>query len=116
MAVLACPKPVRVVSAAKVQRAVYQHVSERDELRCRACGTYEGEDIHRHHLRGRGFTTVEDVCCVCDDYHEKLHVRIGGKRLRISGNAEQRNAAGVLNGLTIERRQPNGTWMVEGFV
>jgi len=103
-------KPTRPVSTAKSQRAVYQHVSDRDGLRCRVCGEYGGIDIHRHHLRGRSFTTVEDVCCLCDECHGFLHVRVGGKRLKVYGNAD------VRGGLTVETKQNDGTWRVEaGF-
>jgi hypothetical protein len=97
---------------AKSDTSVYAHVSLRDGLRCRACGTYGGVDIHRHHLRGRRFTTVQDVCCVCDECHGLMHVRIGGKRLKLYGDAEQRSPWGVLNGLTAEWRTADG-WRVE---
>jgi hypothetical protein len=106
-------KPVSEYSIAKQHRAVYAHVGERDGLRCRACGTYGGVDIHRHHLRGRKFTTHEDVCCVCDDCHDRLHVRVGGKTLKLYGDADVRNSAGMLCGLTIEIRQANGIWIKE---
>ena len=109
----ALAKPARTVSTAKAQRSVYQHVSERDGLRCRACGAYGGIDIERHHLRGRHHTTIQDVCCLCDECHGLLHVRVGGKLLKIHGDAEQRNAWGVPNGLTIETRNNDGTWRTE---
>lgn len=98
---------------AKADKAVYAHVSDRDGLRCRACGEYGGIDIHRHHLRGKKFTTREDVCCICDECHDKMHVRVGGKTLKIYGNAEVRNRYNVPNGLTIEMRQQDGTWLAE---
>lgn len=97
---------------ATAHRAVYEHVSDRDGYRCRACGTYEGLGIHRHHLRGRQFTTPEDVCCVCSDCHARLHVRIGGKTLRIAGDAEVRDRHGVPVGLTCEWRR-GAAWVRE---
>lgn len=103
----------RPKTSAKSERAVYEHVSERDGLRCRACSEYGGIDIQRHHLRGRKYTTIQDVCCLCDDCHDLLHVRVGGKLLKVYGDAEQRNAWGVPNGLTVETRNNDGTWRVE---
>lgn len=103
----------RVKSSAKCDREVFAHVSERDGLRCRACSAYGGIDIERHHLRGRKYTTVQDCCCLCEDCHGLLHVRVGGKLLKVHGNAEQRSPFGVLNGLTIETRNNDGTWRVE---
>jgi hypothetical protein len=105
--------PSTPVSSAKLDRAVYAHVSERDGLRCRACSTYGGYDIHRHHLRGRKHTTHEDVCCLCDDCHDKTHVRLGGKTLKVYGDAEVRNQYGVPCGLTVEHRRPDGSWWTE---
>ncbi len=96
----------------KAEREVYAAVTARDEHRCRACGTYAGISAHRHHLRGKAFTTLEDVCLVCPSCHAEMHVRVGGKQLRIYGNAEQRNRYGVPDGLTIEVRRLD-EWIVE---
>ena len=117
---LAIPKPeLHARSRARVDRlqaqndrAVYAWVTERDGHRCRACGEYGGLAIHRHHLLGRKVTSIETVCCLCDECHANTHVRIGGKTLRISGNAEQRNRLGTPIGLTIERRIA-GVWITE---
>lgn len=98
---------------AKADRLVYEHVNTRDGLRCRACGTYAGIDAHRHHIVSKKITTKAAVCNVCPDCHSRMHVRIGGKTLKISGNAEQRNKFGVPNGLTIEMRQQDSTWVSE---
>ena len=65
----------------------------------------------RHHLRGRKHTTVEDVCGLCDDCHELLHVRVGGKKLKITGNAELRSAWGMPCGLTVERHCGDRGWI-----
>lgn len=116
---LAKPEPHTRVKAradrqqAKADKEVYAYVSDRDGLRCRACGEYGGVDIHRHHLRGRAFTTASDVCCLCDDCHGFLHIRVGGKLLKLSGDANARDAYGALNGLTLETRQNDGSWRVE---
>lgn len=103
----------RPKSSAKADKAVYAHVSDRDGLRCRACGVYGGIDIERHHLRGRAFTTIQDVCCLCDECHGLLHVWVGGKLLKIHGDAERRNRWGVPDGLTVETRNNDSTWRVE---
>lgn len=120
----ACPKPANPGAVkralerqtAKQDKAVYIAVDERDKYFCRACCDYEGIDIHRHHLRGRAYTTVHDVAHICESCHDRLHVRIGGKTLKVYGDADQRNPfTGVPNGLTVEMRQRDGTWIaVEG--
>lgn len=98
---------------ATIDRAIYALVTTRDGYRCRACHVYCGVMGHRHHLRGRQFTTVHDVCVICEGCHSLLHVRVGGKRLKLYGDANQRNEHGALNGLTLETRQIDGTWSVE---
>lgn len=97
----------RPKSSAKADRKVYQAVAERDGYRCRACGEYGGIDIHRHHIRGRKFTTMADVACLCETCHAYTHVRIGGKRLLVSGDADERN------GLTLHFRDATGQWHEE---
>jgi hypothetical protein len=92
----------RPKTTAKADREVYVHVTKRDPM-CRAC--HQRPTTERHHLRGRKFTTREDVCGVCEDCHDLLHVRLGGKKLKIYGNAEQRF------GLTVERRLSGHGWV-----
>ena len=118
--VLAQPKPDtgrqqrrEARQQAKADKDVYAYVSERDGLRCRACHAYGGVDIERHHLRGRKFTTTQDVCCLCDDCHGCLHVRVGGKLMKLYGDADARDRFGRLNGLTLETRNNDGTWRRE---
>ena len=95
---------------AKADKLVYQAVDARDAHRCRICLEYSGLDIHRHHLRGRMFTTLNDVCHLCNDCHALLHVRVGGTLLKVYGDAN------VVGGLTVETRQNNDQWRVEsGF-
>ena len=118
---LALPKPeprARVKGRASRQQAardrlVYQHVTERDGWRCRACQAYTGVDAERHHLRGRRFTTVQDVCILCNECHAALHVRVGGKLMQLSGDAEARDKFGRLCGLVLDVRQNDGTWRRE---
>lgn len=97
--------------AATMAQLVYALVDLRDGGRCRACRAWVGlERIHRHHLRGRTFNTREDICHLCEECHSLLHVRVGGKLLKVHGNAE------LHGGLTVETRQNDGTWRVEaGF-
>ena len=105
--------PRRSKRVSKADRAVYQAVSDRDDYRCRSCGAYGGIDIHRHHLIGRSSTTTATVCCLCRACHSLLHVRIGGKRLRIHGDADQRDSRGRLCGLTLDQRTVGDTWVTE---
>ena len=102
-------KARRQRQTATAARAVYAHVTARDRDSCRVCGSRQL--IQRHHLRGRRFTTPEDVCCVCDACHDLIHPRIGGKRLRVEGNAE------LMNGLRVYRMDPWGTagWIFVGY-
>lgn len=115
-AVLAQPKVAKAPrrpSKATLDKAVYAHVTERDRGFCRACGDYAGISAERHHLRGRLFTTIQDCALVCRRCHNWLHVRVGGKKLKLYGNAEERNSNGALCGLVAEWRQPGDTWLVE---
>ena len=92
----------------KLDRAIYQHVTERDPL-CRAC--HMEPTTQRHHLLGRTITSEATVCGVCDDCHDLLHVRVGGKKLKIYGDAETRSAWGMPCGLTVERLSPMDGWL-----
>ena len=87
----------------KADRAVYAAVTERD-YGCRACGAHG--TTHRHHLLGRKVTTVQSVAVVCNRCHNWLHVRLGGKKLKLHGRAD------VVGGLTAEWRQLDDTWRV----
>lgn len=115
---LAIPKPEprkRVKARQQRQqrrqdRTVYEQVTARDGNVCRVCGS--GQFIQRHHLRGRKFTTTEDVCCLCDPCHDLIHPRIGGKKLLVKGNADQ------VGGLSVYRMDPWGKagWILVGRV
>jgi hypothetical protein len=112
--VLANPKPPsRKKVKAKAERVqakadsfVYDWVTARDGGICRVCGEGSGE-IHRHHLKGRQFTTKEDVCLLCDLCHDGVHVRVGGKWLDVRGNADRPNGL-------IVRMRIKGEWKVCG--
>lgn len=97
--------------AATMCRLVYSLVDLRDRGICRACKRFVGlENVHRHHLRGRKFTTLADVCHLCERCHSWLHVRVGGKRLKLSGNADQ------VGGLRAWWRRDDGGWDIEDFL
>lgn len=109
------PTPRRLIKARRQRqaatsaRAVYAHVTARDWDQCRVCGSRLL--VQRHHLRGRKFTTAEDVCCLCDACHDLIHPRIGGKRLKVEGNAEAHL------GLRLYRMDPWGKvgWVFVGY-
>lgn len=114
----ATPKPAKGTAAklkaqgkrfaATMCRLVYALVDLRDRGICRACKRCVGlEFIHRHHLRGRKFTALADVCHLCNRCHGWLHVRVGGKRLKLAGNAE------LHGGLTAWWKQADGSWREE---
>lgn len=113
---LAIPKPTprKKVKAkaeraqAKADRSVYAYVTARDGDLCRVCQC-EGLEMHRHHLRGKKFTTREDVLVLCDVCHAGTHVRVGGKWLDLRGNADRPN--GVL-----VRMRLGGEWKAMGRV
>ena len=92
----------------KLDRAIYQHVTDRDPL-CRAC--HIEPTTQRHHLLGRSITSEATVCGVCDDCHRLLHVRVGGKKLKIFGDAEKRSGWGMPCGLTVERHCGDRGWI-----
>ncbi len=80
----------------KLQAAkpIYAHVTARDPI-CRACGQHP--TTQRHHLEGRRTAeTIHNVVGVCDTCHDDLHVQVGGKRLIMRGDPEER--------LTVMRR------------
>lgn len=91
------PTPRKVLKArrkrkqAKADRSVYDLVTERDRRVCRVC--WSGRYVARHHLRGRKHTTTKDVVLLCAVCHSDLHPRLGGKRLRLEGNADQKLTA-----------------------
>lgn len=108
------PEPRRKVKArrqrsqAQADRFVYAFVTERDQHKCRMCDR-TGE-LHRHHIRGRKFTTTADVCLLCASCHSDVHPKLGlsHRRWRLVGDA---------NGpLMLQARRGNGGWMDWGSV
>lgn len=93
---------------AKLDAFIYRHVTDRDPL-CRGC--HMEPTTQRHHLLGRKITSEATVCGVCDDCHDLLHVRVGGKKLKIYGDAETRSAWGMACGLTVERHCGDRGWI-----
>lgn len=104
-------------AVSKGHPAIYALVDKRDGGICRVCLAMVGLFlIHRHHLRGRKVTTTQSVCHLCEECHGKTHVRIGGKTLQVSGDADQRDpVTGVLNGLTIRLRIGDSWYRTDGF-
>jgi 5-methylcytosine-specific restriction endonuclease McrA len=75
---------------AKADKLVYAAVDARDGHRCRVCLEYRGVDIQRHHILPRsrsGPTTTANVVSLCAECHL---VGVHGKRLVISGSADER--------------------------
>jgi len=108
----AAPKPAPRRKAAQrrlqaIKRAeVYRAVDLRDRGSCRVCGGLSGT-LHHHHLvyRSRGGTdTAGNVILCCHSCHADIHAA----RLRVSGDADARDTSGLLSGLTIARRPPEG--------
>ena len=89
------------------QRAeVYRAVDLRDRGACRVCGVVS-RTAHHHHIVYRslgGKDTPENVLLVCPRCHDDIHAAL----IRVTGNAECRDASGLLAGLTIVRRPPGG--------
>lgn len=89
------------------QRAeAYRAVDLRDRGACRVCGAVSRE-VHHHHVRYRslgGRDTPENLLIVCPRCHDDIH----SARIRVTGDAEVRDASGLLAGLTIVRRPPDG--------
>lgn len=92
---------------ARADRFVYAYVTARDGGVCRVCG--DGGEIHRHHLKGRKFTTKETVVLLCGICHSGTHVRVGGKWLDVRGNADR-------PGGLLVRMRLGGEWRAMGRV
>jgi 5-methylcytosine-specific restriction endonuclease McrA len=87
---------------------VYRAVDLRDRGSCRLCGAFSAQH-HHHHLvyrsrGGRDATCNVILCCM------SCHADIHAARVRVTGDADARDASGLLAGLTIARRPPEG-WL-----
>ena len=89
-----------------VRAEVYRAVDLRDRGSCRLCGAVSAQH-HHHHLVYRslgGRDTTGNVILCCMSCHDDIHAA----RVRVTGDADARDASGLLAGLTIARRPPEG--------
>jgi 5-methylcytosine-specific restriction endonuclease McrA len=121
----ACPKPrsrfldklEKAESKAVNAREVYAAVDARDGWCCRVCGKFSNVRAvgvlhkgHHHHIVYRsagGQDETSNLCLLCPRCHDEEHAH----RLRISGDADERDVMGKLCGLTIEVERESG-WTV----
>lgn len=100
-------KAEKQADAKKAERECYAAVDRRDEHCCRVCGKRVGgigilSAVHHHHLvyRSRGGEhTTANVISLCVKCHHAQH----NGEIRLSGDADARSRAGVLNGVQLER-------------
>lgn len=114
-------KAARDAQDAKEERQCYRKVDRRDHLRCRVTGvllTLGGslvKAVQRHHLIPRsqgGPHESWNVATVSRAIHDRIHVH---GTMRISGDADDRDAEGRLCGLKVE--EPiNEVWTVTKWV
>lgn len=100
----AAARRLEAIARAEVYRAVHL----RDRGSCRLCGAVSATH-HHHHLvyRSRGGKdTTNNVIICCASCHADIHAA----RVRVTGDADARDASGLLAGLTIARRPPEG-WL-----
>lgn len=103
-------------------RRIYRLVDERDGHVCRLCAVPISPTAYRlsrrmehHHLDYRsrgGENTTANLIRICRRCHELIHVKA---LLRVSGDADARDRAGRLCGLTVDRFEPEtGAWRAVG--
>jgi 5-methylcytosine-specific restriction endonuclease McrA len=123
---LAIPKPeprwkskqAKVTAEQKAERECYAQVDRRDSHCCRVCRARVGgvgmlAAVHHHHLEYRsrgGDHSTANVVSLCVRCHSAVHAA----EIRLSGDADERNSVGVLNGLKLEKAHESG-WKVEGW-
>ena len=118
----ACPKPPsRYARAKEKDRAeakqwdrVKAETTARDECCCRVCGKFCNPRAigllykpHHHHLIYRSASGPDEtwnVCLLCADCHDDEHAG----RLQLSGDADERDPAGRLCGVKIEKPVEGG--------
>ena len=106
-------KDARRAQERRAQAGCYKDVDLRDRRACRLCGAFAAGH-HHHHLRYRslgGRHTPANVLLLCARCHRDVHAA----RVRLSGDADARDDAGRLAGVTVERPGPDG-WHVVGLV
>ena len=93
---------------AMTRAEVYRAVDLRDRGSCRLCGAFSAQH-HHHHLvyrsRGGRDATCNVILC-CPACHGDIHAA----RVRVAGDADERDTSGLLAGLTIARRPREG-WL-----
>ena len=97
---------LRRARRASRRAAAYRLVDLRDRGRCRVCGDTSGT-MHHHHIRYRslgGADSSDNVALVCARCHADIHAA----RIRLSGDADARDADGLLSGLRVAYRPPEG--------
>lgn len=126
----ACPKPDRTRYQSKAERAkteaanermVWYDVDVRDGRCCRVCGTFCSPRAigtlhkpHRHHLQYRslgGATTSACLVTLCARCHDLEHTH----KIRLSGDADERDELGRLAGVKLELPCESG-WRTDRWV
>lgn len=106
---------------ARTVQDVYALVDQRDGPRCRVCQRYLQRGgltlltrAHHHHILPRslnGASVSGNLIRLCAACHEAEH----RCRIRLSGDADERNELGQLAGVKVERLEESG-WRIEKWV
>ena len=102
-------KKDRHAAKEKQEREAYAAVSARDESCCRVCGKFCNpramsllHRAHHHHLLYRsrgGDSRTSNLVLLCPSCHDDEH----RGRIQLSGDADERDPAGRLCGVKVER-------------
>jgi hypothetical protein len=108
-------------AAMKHYRDVCAQATLRDGSCCRVCQRWCNPraiamlaKLHHHHLIPISLGGVDEswnLACLCADCHDAEH---GGK-IRLSGNADDRNEMGRLAGIKLERMTESG-WQIAKWI
>lgn len=112
----------RLAAEESEKRACYRLVDARDQGRCRVCGrrcdpraVAIKDTAEHHHLVKQSQTNAHEthlVILICRRCHDLIHVKA---LLTVTGDADARDANGVLCGLVVKRFEPEtGAWMPVG--
>jgi hypothetical protein len=95
-------------------RECYRKVDDRENMRCRITrapvnphalsATERGEHHHVNYRSTGGGHTLDNVILISRHIHEQIHAG----RLRVSGDAEERDDLGRLVGIVVERLTAEG--------